>query len=228
MSPLHREERWDMTSSVRQALLFCGILASLLYVGADLLAAGQWPGYSYTDQAVSELMAVGAPTRPFLVSLFTVYNALMIAFGMGVWATGRRKRSLRVTGLLLIGYGILGEVGLLFFPMHLRGAVGTPSDFMHIIATLVMVLFIVLFIGFGASARGQGFRLYSLATILVLLLFGAWASLDGPRIAAGLPTPWLGVKERVNIYVSLLWVLVLAVSLLRAEQKPASTAANGG
>ncbi len=41
--------------------------------------------------------------------------------------------------------------------------------------------------------------------------------MDGPRVAAQLPTPWLGIKERINIYASMLWVLVLAIKTLRAE-----------
>ena len=54
---------------VRKVLLICGILASLIYVGSDILAAMRWEGYSYTAQSVSELRAIGAPTRSFLVPI---------------------------------------------------------------------------------------------------------------------------------------------------------------
>ncbi len=209
-------EVWAL-KMVRKVLLICGILSSLLYVGTDILAAMQWEGYSYISQAVSELQAIGAPTRPLVVSLFTIYNVLVIAFGLGTWATANRKRALRFTGILLIGYGIVGQVALLFFPMHLRGAEGTISDTMHATFTIVIVIFTLLSIGFGAVALGKRFRLYSVGTILILLLFGVLAGLHGPRIAAQLPTPWFGVMERINIFASLLWVLVLAIILLRAE-----------
>ncbi|MGG6311829.1 DUF998 domain-containing protein [Paenibacillus macerans] len=199
---------------VQKALLVCGILSSLLYIGTDVLAALQWEGYSYTSQAVSELQAVGAPTRPLLVSLFSIYNLLIIAFGIGIGLTDNRKQT-RFTGILLIGYGIVGQVALLLFPMHLRGAEVTASDTMHAVLTGVLVLLIMLYIRFGAALHGKGFRLYSLATLLVLILFGAWAGLDGPRITAQLPTPWLGIKERINIYASLLWILLLALKTLR-------------
>jgi hypothetical protein len=204
---------------VRKVLLICGILSSLLYVGTDILAAMQWEGYSYTSQSVSELMAIGAPTRPLVVSLFTIYNVLVIAFGFGISATANRKRALRFTGILLIGYGIVGQVALLFLPMHLRGAEKTISDTMHVILTMVIVLFTLLSIGFGAAALGKWFRRYSIGTTLILLLFGVLAGLDGPRIAAQMPTPWLGVMERINIFASLLWVLVLAIILLRPEKE---------
>lgn len=204
---------------VRKVLLICGILSSLLYVGTDILAATQWEGYSYTSQSVSELMAIGAPTRPLVVSLFTIYNVLVIAFGFGISATANRKRALHFSGILLIGYGIVGQVALLFFPVHLRGAEKTISDTMHVILTMVIVLFTLLSIGFGAAALGKWFRRYSIGTILILLLFGVLAGLDGPRIAAQMPTPWLGVMERINIFASLLWVLVLAIILLRSEKE---------
>ena len=34
------------------------------------------------------------------------------------------------------------------------------------------------------------------------------------RIAANLPTPWIGVWERINLGVFLLWVIVLAIRLM--------------
>ncbi len=52
--------------------------------------------------------------------------------------------------------------------------------------------------------------------MVILIAFGALTGLDGPRIAANLPTPWVGVWERINIGVFLLWVAVLAIALLRA------------
>jgi uncharacterized membrane protein len=74
-------------------------------------------------------------------------------------------------------------------------------------------------IGFGAAAFGKRFRFYSIATVVILVAFGALTGLDGPRIAANLPTPWVGVWERINIGVFLLWVVVLAVALLHVQYR---------
>jgi hypothetical protein len=51
---------------------------------------------------------------------------------------------------------------------------------------------------------------------VVLLTFGALTFIEAPRLQANLPTPWIGLFERINISVFLLWVVVLAVVLLRA------------
>ena len=201
---------------VRKVLLACGILAALLYVGSDILAAMLWEGYSYTSRSVSELRAIGAPTRSLLVPILFIYAVLEIAFGLGVREAAGRKRALRITGVLLIGLGVV-DSSAPFFPMHLGGDL--RGDAAHLILTGVTVLLILLTIGFGATAFGKWFRLYSIATILVLVVCGAWASLDAPRIAAHLPTPWVGVRERINIYGYMLWVVVLATGLLRARDK---------
>ena len=207
---------------VRKALLLCGILASLLYVATDILAAMRWKGYSYTAQTVSELFAIGAPTRPFIVLRALAYDVLLIAFGFGVWGSASGKRVLRVAGGLLVGIGVVDLVGP-FTPMHQRAVLaaggGTLTDTMHIALASLDVLFILLIIGFGANAFGKRFRLYSIGTILIVLVFGALAGLDGPRIAANLPTPWVGVTERSSIFGYMLWLVVLAIALLR-EQKP--------
>lgn len=77
----------------------------------------------------------------------------------------------------------------------------------------------MLSMGFGAVAFGKRFGLYSITSILILLVFGILTALEGPRLQANLPTPWLGVWERILIGVYLIWVVVLAIVLVREEKK---------
>ncbi|HJU65183.1 MAG TPA: DUF998 domain-containing protein, partial [Gemmatimonadaceae bacterium] len=180
----------------------------------------QWDGYSSASQTVSELSAIDAPTRSLWVPLGFVYSMLVIAFGWGVATSVGRNRSVRVVGGLLIAYGV---IGLFWPPMHLRGAELTLTDTMHIVFSIVVVLLMLLAIGFGAAAFGKRFRRYSIATLVVLVVFGTLTGVDGPRIAANLPTPWMGVWERINIGAFLLWVAVLAVELLRRPRSGGAT-----
>jgi hypothetical protein len=145
-----------------------------------------------------------------------VRSLLQFVFASGVWMSANGKRSLRITAALLVGLSVLDFVAP-FFPMHMRGTELTFTDTMHKLLTVLTVLVMLPAIGFAASAFGKQFRLYSIATIVILLVFGAWAGLDAPRIEANLPTPWVGVKERISIYGYMLWVTVLAVELLRAR-----------
>lgn len=203
----------------RTLLLVCGVLSSLLYVVTTVLGAALWDEYSATSQTISELFAIDAPSSAFVVALFLVHNVLLIAFAVGVWATAGRKRTLRSTGVSLAGIGLVGSVATAFFPIHLRGAGQTSTDTMHAVLTGVIVALILLAVGFAAGAFGMWFRFYSLATLGVLVVFGVLAGLEAPRLAANEPTPWLGVFERVNIGAYLLWLLVLAAVLLRAQAK---------
>jgi hypothetical protein len=204
---------------VRTALLVCGILSSLLYVGTDLFAAMRYEGYSYTAQVISELAAIGAPTQSLVSPLFTAYDVHLIAFAAGVWASAGGKRALRVVAGLLAGVALVGSVWF-FFPMHMRGTGITLTDTVHAVIAGVVSLLILLAIGFGATAFGKRFRRYSIATILILLVSGVLTGLDAPRIQANLPTPWVGVMERINLLGYLLWVAVLAIALLRAPPEP--------
>jgi hypothetical protein len=204
---------------LQKTLLICGILSSLLYVAMNIIVAAMYKGYNCASQTVSELSAIGAPTRPVWVALGFLYTLLLTAFGWGIRMTAGKNRPLRLVGSLFFIYG---PVGLFWPPMHRREvlAVGgaTLTDTMHIVFAMVWAVFAMLAIGFGSVAFGKRFRLYSIATIVVLIMFGVLTGLDAPRIQANLPTPLVGVWERINIAVFLLWVIALAVVLLQKEK----------
>lgn len=71
--------------------------------------------------------------------------------------------------------------------------------------------------GFGAAALGKPFRIYTLASIVLHLVFGVLTSFEAPNIPTNGPTPLIGVWERINIAVFMLWVSVLSIILLRTE-----------
>jgi cytochrome c biogenesis protein CcdA len=100
---------------------------------------------------------------------------------------------------------------------------GTPSDTLHQVLAALTVFLMFLAIGFGAAAFGKRFRLYSIVTIVVLLLFGGLTFLEAPRLHMNLPTPWIGLWERINISVFLLWGVVLAVVLWRPVRAQGET-----
>jgi hypothetical protein len=164
--------------------------------------------------------AIGAPTRPLWVILAIAYTLLVVAFGWGVWRSAGQKRSLRIAGSLLVVYAI---IGLAWPPMHQREVLaaggGTLTDTMHIVFTIVTSILMLLVMGFCAASLGSRFRLYSIITVLVLFAFGILTALDSPAMEANLPTPWIGVWERIGIGAYMLWVVVLAIALLRVEKK---------
>ena len=203
---------------VQKLLLVGGLLSSLLYViGTDVIAAVRYPDYhNYANQMVSELLAAGAPTRTLMIWVCIPYNLLVFALAAGVWASAGGKRATRLAAAALIGYGAVSTAGLLLFPMDVRGTVQSQRDTLHIVNTIVMSMFIVAVMAFGAFAHGKRFRLYSFATIVTVVVFGAWAGFLARPMPG--PTPWLGLAERVNIYATMLWMAVLAISLMRVKR----------
>jgi hypothetical protein len=205
-------------------LLVAGIASSLLYVGGEVLASMSWTGYSYVNQAVSELAAIGAPTRQAMLWLFGAYNVLVVAFAAGVWRAADGRRGLKLASVALVVYAVVGQATQVFSPMNPRGSVATATDFGHMILTTVEVLSIVAFMAFASGAAGRGFRLYSILTIVALMAAGiAVGAQAGQMTAAAASTPFAGILERVNIYGTMLWVLALAATLLRARAGAAPT-----
>lgn len=198
-------------------LLICGVVAPLLYIATDLVLSQLYKGYSYTDQAISELSAIGAPTQTLWIVMTFLFNPLLIAFGIGTGKSAGKKRSLRITGTLLALWGIMGFAWL-FFPMNMRGAIGSTTDTGHLILSGVTVILITVFIGFGSSAQGKWFRFYSILTIIIMLIFGALVGMQAPRVAAQLPTPGMGIVERISVFSPMIWILVLSLLLLRADK----------
>jgi hypothetical membrane protein len=200
-------------------MLACGLVSTLLYLIMDVFGALSWPGYDPRAQAISELSAIGAPTSELLAPLQTLYNILLVLFGAGVWLTAADHAKLRWCGGFIMALAALG-IGWALFPMNLRGEERGLTDTMHLVMGALSMIFIVSAIATGAAAFGRRFRLYSAATVLAMLFFGFLMGLDVPRVNADLPTPWLGVNERIMMVSWLLWMAVLSVKLLRHESIP--------
>lgn len=192
--------------------LACGIAAPLVYIGADIVGASLYPGYSYRDQAVSELFAIGAPTSGRVVLLFSVSSLLYAAFAFGVW------RLQRAMACMILANAVDALLLWNFFPMHMRGAMPTFTDTMH--AVLAVNPFVVLTMAIAVAAFRGWFRAYTAVTVVIVLAPAALAYPYVKLLLAGEPTPWLGITERVPQYAHQLWHAVLAIVLASRARSP--------
>ena len=210
----------------RKALLGCGILAPFLYIAMMLIVGLWWDSYSLVSQTPSELSAIGAPTRPLWLPLGALYAGLMAAFGWGVWKSASAGNALRVVGAVLMLQAVLGSF---WPPMHQRAVLaaggGTLTDTLHIVWAIVTGLLFTLAMGFGAAAFGKRFRVYSIVTIAITIACGVWTGSYASRIQMNLPTPAVGIWERISIAAVMLWIAVLAITLLRRRVTEAISAA---
>jgi len=172
-------------------------------------------GYSSASQTVSELSAINAPTRPLWISLAMLYILLFAFFGLGVLQSAFGNRRLRVMGRLIIVYVV---INFYWPPMHLRGNEPTLTDTLHIVWAMMTLLLMMLIMGFGAAALGRNFRIYTILTFVVFIVFGILIGVEAPNIPENLPTLHIGIWERINIGAFMLWVIVLAIALLQRER----------
>jgi hypothetical protein len=198
----------------RRPLLAFGVAAALLYIAADLAAAALYPGYSIADQAVSELFAIGAPTAPLVVLLFSHASLLLLGFARGLWLSAAGNRALRLAAWMFAASAIDALLLWNLFPMHMRGAERGLTGAMHLaLGANPFVWFAILF---AAAALPGWFRLASIAALALLFAPALFAFGYAPALDAGLPTPGLGLLERAAQYGYQLWQCALAL-LLFAE-----------
>ena len=198
-----------------RVLLMAGIAAVVVYVIGDLLSALLYNGYSYLDQAISELSAFGSPVRPLMVMVILIHGLLVLAFGVGVLRASSR-RSLSWVGGLLIAIGVVGFPTHTVWAMSSRDMESGFNDTMHIILSAVFSVLVVAAMALSAVAYPGWFRLYAFATIAVVGGFGMAASFTIQGIEQN-DTPWAGGFERINAYAYFAWLIVLAVTVMRRE-----------
>jgi hypothetical protein len=214
-SPSH----WSATD----VLVACGVVYAVSYaIVNDAIAAPLYGGYSWLDQAVSELSAEGASTRPFLVAMAPVWSALLLAFGIGIWRSGVGRRWLRGLGAVIAVHGIW-SLAWIWFPMSPRAdlATGGPgaSDTGHLVLVTMTGVFVVGELALAAVAFGNRFRVYAAASAVIMLVFGSLTSSWPAKLEAGEATPWMGLFERISIVTWLVFLVVVAVTLIRQRHR---------
>jgi hypothetical protein len=102
---------------------------------------------------------------------------------LGSVGIGWRKAHAADSGRLLVANGLLGLTWP-FASMHQRQVLAaraaTLADTAHLVLATVGSLLMIAPMAFAAAAFGMRFRLYSIATIVILLAFGVMTSLDAP------------------------------------------------
>ena len=197
-------------------LLTCGIVGSFLYPITDIIAGNLYNGYSFNEQTVSELFAIGAPTTHFVVALFTISSLLFIAFALGIWILANEKRILRALALMILGNAVNSLLLWNFFPMHMRGTQPSFTDTMH--GILAINPFVLASLILGAIYFKNWFRYYSIATIVLLITMVVFAVPKAFLVYDNQPTPGLGYMERTSQYGTQLWHAMLAVVFLNKHR----------
>jgi hypothetical protein len=208
-------------------LLLAGVGAVAVYAVGDVLSGLLYDGYSWADQAISELSAFGSPVRPLMVSIILIHNVLLLLFGVGMLRVTDR-RGLRWIGILLVVcFFVVGPWTHTIWAMSSRGLETGFNDTMHITLSMVFSVLVVAMMALSAAAYRGWFRLYALATMVVVVGFGAASGVAMSGVEQD-DTPWAGGFERINAYAYFAWLVVLAATEIRRELHASSGTRQSG
>jgi len=206
---------------MKKLLLLSGMSAAMVYVGSVILGGVIRPGYSHMSEAISELVADGAPNRFLLSSLFLIYNLLLVAFGIGLFLgvkdRSRGRRSGFIGSLALMLVGLAGVSMELAFPQDPGGTPATFAGTMHLVmagvaslGTMVAIVFLAFW--FRNFSALKHYVTYSLISVTIIFISG------GLSVAAMANYhPLFGLIERVTIGTFILWLFVISRRMLQIE-----------
>ena len=209
--------RWWRSRAVKKGLVLAAIPAVVVYVITDVLSALLYDGYSFLNQAISELSAFGSPVRPLMVAAILTHSVLLLAFAIGLLRVARRRSALWWIGAIgVAGFLVVGIPNHTFWAMSSRGTVTGFNDTMHITLSIVFTVIVIATMILSAVAYRGWFRFYAVATLAVVVAFGAAAGVAIQGIEQN-ETAWAGGFERINAYAYFAWVIVLAVMVTHHE-----------
>jgi hypothetical protein len=194
-----------------------------VYVGTVILGGFFRPNYSHIAQAVSDLIATGAPNKTLLDPLFAIYNLLSIAFAVGLFQYVRsdyqhpKKLVGEIGAGVLIAQGILG-LATLFFPEPAGGmsATMTSTGELHIVfaglsSLTTMISILLMGFWFKKSQRHRRFTSYSFLSVAAVFVTGGLAA-----ISVAHQSPFAGLVERITIGGFMQWLFVIAFTMARS------------
>jgi len=200
---------------LHKALLMLGIFAALAWIISDFNASYRYEGYSWPVDAISGLSAVDSPVQSLSRVGTLIYDMLRIGFAAGVWFSAGARRSIRITSAALLAFS-LTDFAAFFFPWYPEKPLSTPENLAHsAFAGALPMLWFFLSIGTSAHAGEKGFRMFSYAIILAMLVLGALPLLGSSVTGVDQPPALFGASERINAYGYMVWMMALAVVLLR-------------
>lgn len=196
------------SKSTTKFLAAAGIAGPVLYVVAWLVLGALDPDYSQTRDPISNLSAVGAPHALVMTVVIFVFAVLIILFAYGLRRGLPPGLWMGPAALVIAGVGYIG-IGVA--PLDLANL--EEANLLHTLSATITVFGLILapLLCFPSLRRHPEWRnvlVYSIATTAVGLALVVLAS---SSVFAG----WDGLMQRLVLAVALIWMIVIAIRLLR-------------
>lgn len=190
-----------------------GIVSFLSYLSAVVFSPLAYPGYSWLQQAVSDLSAMDAPSCALWGQLSCLYGigALVSLTLACVFVQGCMTRTLRLGIYLFTAMNAVSFVGYGLFPLTSSGYAGTLQDVMHMVVTAgvvgLSIASLVLLVVGGIRRREFGYLAIG-AGVALAFMFG------GPIGISLAPPSLFGFFERFSTLSAAAFTLFLGVCLM--------------
>ena len=204
--------------SLLQWLGLLGLVSLLSYAAAVVFSPLAYPGYVWTQQAVSDLSAANAPSRMLWSQLSSLYNLCGIVSVMMVcvFVQGKLNRSLRLGMYLFAAMNWVSAAGYASFPLTDSGYAGAFQDVMHMVVTALVVGLSILSLVFFIIG---GLRKKAYVSLGVFALCALVIMFAGP-VGIGLaPKSLFGVFERFSVFAATGFNAILGVYLFTGFSK---------
>ena len=126
---------------VQKQFLYAGIYAPLVFWATLALCGARFGEYSHLSRLVSELGAVGTPTRALFAAGLLVCSGLSMAFVVGVYRECRNAQISTAPALVILTFTVsIAGAGIYPMPHRLHGVLGSPSVLLFLSPMLAAIL----------------------------------------------------------------------------------------
>ena len=189
-----------------------GIISLLSYTAMVIFSPLAYPGYDWLSMAVSDLSAVGAPSAALAERLNALFGPCAVVSVMAacVGAAGCRSKLLKTGIAFFAAMEWITVVGYKMFPLIQGEAVSAFQNMMHILVTVLVVLFSIISLVLIAVG-GRKEQLPSLSNWAIGCLAAMMIGALGTGI---LPKSVFGLFERFSTFSAVIFNAVLGTYLL--------------
>lgn len=188
-----------------------GLISLLSYTAMVVFSPLAYPGYDWMTMAVSDLSAAGAPSADLASRLNCLYSpcGLVSIMAVCVAVADIPSRRFRFGVYCFAAMEWLCSVGYTCFPWVSRAANTNPQNVMHLIVTILVVVFslaALVLIALGAKKAGQ--RTLGIWAVICLA-----AMIIGSVGTGLLPASAFGLFERFSTFSVVIFNAVLGMYL---------------
>lgn len=188
-----------------------GILSLLSYTAMVVFSPLAYPGYNWVSTAVSELSAVGAPSKELAEYLNCLHGpcSLVCIMAVCVAVQNCKAKLLRIGIYCFAGMEWVSSIGYKLFPWVSDAPNSHPQNVMHLVTTaFVVILSLASMILSIIGSKKEGMK-----SLFVLAIVCLTSMILGPFGMAVFPASVFGIFERFSVFSAVVFNAGLGVHL---------------